>query len=424
MNGTSEHIDQFVEILSGHGDIILLESQKKDHPASVRSYLAAIPKRQISGKAERNFQTFEGSKTEISGNPWDCIKRFQSEVGDWIFGYFGYELKNATENLESKNRILNSLPDFYFMQPRILIEFDLDGGYRFLRGESLFRELSGRESPWKNEFKIGSKNSIKEEDYIQIVQEAKERIFEGDVYEVNYSYTATYSFLGSGAELYQRMREIGPVPFGAYLAIDGLQVCCASPERFLRRNGNKVYSQPIKGTISNSMGSDLKSLKNEKNLAENLMIVDLVRNDLGRIAKPGSVKADHLFEVQSFDSVHHLVSTVECEVSSTENSIDIIKACFPMGSMTGAPKISAMQIIDDLEDYQRGIYSGAIGYIAPNGDFDLNVVIRTAIIENEELNYPVGGAITSDSDPNDEWEETKVKTQALTKALNNFEFNE
>jgi para-aminobenzoate synthetase component 1 len=267
------------------------------------------------------------------------------------------------------------------------------------------------------DLEISNESTINSEDYISNVVKAQDMIHEGDIYEINFSYLKEFDFLGSGWNLYQKMKEVGPVPFGAYLQIGEVEVCCASPERFLKREKNHVYSQPIKGTISNSEDSNLDELKNEKNLAENLMIVDLVRNDLNRVAIPGTVKVDNLFEVQSFETVHQLVSTVKCDVEDETDSIEIIKACFPMGSMTGAPKIAAMNAIEDLEDYKRGIYSGAIGYIKPDGDFDFNVVIRTAIIEDEKLTYPVGGAITSDSIPEDEWDETIIKTEALKKAL-------
>jgi para-aminobenzoate synthetase component 1 len=162
------------------------------------------------------------------------------------------------------------------------------------------------------------------------------------------------------------------------------------------------------------MESARKLAESEKERAENLMIVDLVRNDLNRIADKGSVKVSSLFEIQSFETVHQMVSTIECKVPNGTDSIELIKACFPMGSMTGAPKIAAMKAIDNYEQYKRGIYSGALGYLKPNGDFDLNVVIRTAIIEGNRLVYPVGGAITSDSDPEEEWEETLLKAQAIT----------
>ena len=217
------------------------------------------------------------------------------------------------------------------------------------------------------------------------------------------------------------MRERGPVPFASYVFVDGVSICCASPERFLARKGNKVWSQPIKGTISRVLGEDETDRnilqQSEKNRAENLMIVDLVRNDLNRIAKKGTVQVKDLFEIQSFETVHQMVSTVECEVEEEMDSIEVIKSCFPMGSMTGAPKISAMLSIEEIEDYKRGIYSGAIGYFTPDQDFDFNVVIRTAIVEANNLIYPVGGAITSDSVPEEEWEETLIKARALTNSL-------
>ena len=214
------------------------------------------------------------------------------------------------------------------------------------------------------------------------------------------------------------MKRVGPVPFAGFMKLESLTVCSSSPERFLSRNGNKVCSQPIKGTIQrdsvNEQNAIDRLLNSEKERAENLMIVDLVRNDLNRIAKKGTVTVSNLFEIQTFQTVHQLVSTIDCEVEDSTNSIEIIKACFPMGSMTGAPKIATMKAIERIEDYQRGIYSGAMGYFKPNGDFDLNVVIRSALIQNGKLIYPVGGAITSDSIPENEWEETFVKAKALT----------
>ncbi len=412
------NIDDLVKKLRVFGDVILLESQKADHPSSQRSYLAAKPKETIFSVGKSHYKTKGLTVSKIHGNPWTIIKDFQANSEDWVFGYFGYDLKNDVERLESKNPQFNSLPLYYFMKPEVLIEFELDGNYRFLKGEMPSLDQSVILDEFKDqELKISDESSISEEDYIRNVMKTKDLIHEGDVYEINYSYAKQFDFKGSGFHLYQKMRENGPVPFGAYLKLNDVEVCCASPERFLNREGNKVHSQPIKGTISNSEFSDIEDLKSEKNRAENLMIVDLVRNDLNRIAIPGSVKVDRLFEIQSFDTVHQLVSTVECDVEDEMNSLEIIKACFPMGSMTGAPKIAAMQAIDELENYSRGIYSGAIGYFKPNGDFDFNVVIRTAIIEDSTLTYPVGGAITSDSDPHDEWQETKVKTLALKKAL-------
>jgi para-aminobenzoate synthetase component 1 len=410
------NINKIIKQLKVFGDVILLESQKQDHSASERSYIAALPKKAIHGVGKFVYQKMGSNISQLKQDPWAAIKDFREHNNDWLFGYLGYDLKNNIEDLRSDNESHNSLPSFYFMIPELLIEIDKSGEYKIIKGQIppidpsvMLGEITDLE--------ISNESTINSEDYISNVVKAQDMIHEGDIYEINFSYLKEFDFLGSGWNLYQKMKEVGPVPFGAYLQIGEVEVCCASPERFLKREKNHVYSQPIKGTISNSEDSNLDELKNEKNLAENLMIVDLVRNDLNRVAIPGTVKVDNLFEVQSFETVHQLVSTVKCDVEDETDSIEIIKACFPMGSMTGAPKIAAMNAIEDLEDYKRGIYSGAIGYIKPDGDFDFNVVIRTAIIEDEKLTYPVGGAITSDSIPEDEWDETIIKTEALKKAL-------
>ena len=256
------------------------------------------------------------------------------------------------------------------------------------------------------------------EQYLRIIRQAQHQIKEGDFYEINISHQLRMAFDGEPWRLYQRMKEVGPVPFGAYVQMDDLVVCSQSPERFLRKEGRQVVSQPIKGTAergrtdSDDDALKTKLLSSDKERAENLMIVDLVRNDLGRIARQGTVKVPELFSIQSFDTVHQMVSTVKAEAEETD-PIAILEACFPMGSMTGAPKISAMKTIEKLEGYRRGVYSGAIGYITPEGDFDFNVVIRTALLKEGQLYYAVGGAITSDSDPEQEWQETLIKARAL-----------
>jgi para-aminobenzoate synthetase component 1 len=260
---------------------------------------------------------------------------------------------------------------------------------------------------------------VSKSDYLAHIAEAQYRIREGDFYEINLSHQLKGGFSGSSLTLYKQMKETAPVPFGAFFQNDDVTVCCQSPERFLRKEGDLIYSQPIKGTSPRGRNQDEdfllkeKLLTSQKEQAENLMIVDLVRNDLSRIARPASVKVPKLFEIETFGTVHQMVSTVTAEAAE-KDPVAILKACFPMGSMTGAPKISAMQAIEELEDHRRGIYSGAIGYITPGDDFDFNVVIRTAIIKNNQLFYLVGGAITADSKPEDEWNETLVKARALT----------
>lgn len=412
------HIDELVEYLRNFGDVILLESQKEDHPSSEHTFVAGMPKESIFGFPDHNYHVRGNLINQLEEpDPWNVIDAFKTETNDWLFGYFGYDLKNSIEQLESTNENLDGLPLFYFMRPGVLVQFDKDGAFNILKGRKKIRNVIPDSIGKNDHFSIGSEESITEGEYVGKVLEAKRLIHEGEVYELNYSYAKKYTFEGEGWSLYKKMRNVGPVPFASYLQLNDIEVSCASPERFLSRKGNTVFSQPIKGTVSNVGSKDISRLKSEKNLAENLMIVDLVRNDLNRVAIPGSVEVEKLFEVQSFETVHQLVSTVKCEVSPETSSVHIIKACFPMGSMTGAPKIAAMKVIEELENYSRNLYSGAIGYFKPNGDFDFNVVIRTAIMQENTLIYPVGGAITSDSDPEDEWDETQVKTEALKKAL-------
>ncbi|GAB5407967.1 MAG: anthranilate synthase component I family protein [Balneolaceae bacterium] len=422
MPQNSHYILEYIHHFKQFGNVLLLESQKNDHPASTKSYLAAKPRAWIKSKGSEITLFENGEERKSFRNPWDALQEFKKENKSWIFGYFGYDLKNQIEELESDNPSLVELPDMFFMIPEVLIEYSIDGTQKYILGEEEEKTELFRSE--KREIHIFEKECTKKIEYLEKIKKAQKHISEGDYYEINLSHPLAFEFIGDPLDLYKSMKANGPVPFASYVFIDDISICCSSPERFLARKGKKVWSQPIKGTESRNLETDEEVIDSlyhsEKNRAENLMIVDLVRNDLSKIAKQGSVKVKDLFEIQSFETVHQMVSTVECEVEPETDSIEIIKACFPMGSMTGAPKISAMKSIEDLEDYKRGIYSGAIGYFSPNQDFDFNVVIRTAIIENNTLVYPVGGAITSDSNPEAEWEETLVKARALTNTLDLF----
>lgn len=418
MPGYIEYISGLINQIRKDGPVVFLDSQKKDHPASTKSYLAAQPKAWIKSYGDE-VSIWDGKEIRRTiGNPWVALSEFTHQHKDWLFGYLGYDLKNHTEDLHSKNPAITSAPDMFFMIPELLVEITNQEEIHVLKGK--LTDYIVPEVP-VGEIFVKPKISIDKKEYLKKIEEAQRHIAEGDFYEINVSHALEFTFAGDEFQLYKKMRALGPVPFASFIQIDGITACSSSPERFLSRKGNKVWSQPIKGTLSRNGKDDEEHreqlLNSEKNRAENLMIVDLVRNDLGRIAKKGSVEVKNLFEVQSFETVYQMVSTVECEVEPSQNSVEIIKACFPMGSMTGAPKISAMRAIETLEDYKRGIYSGAIGYITPEQDFDFNVVIRTAIIEKGKLVFPVGGAITSDSIPEEEWEETLVKSRALTIAI-------
>ncbi len=410
-----------IDQITGYYDeeeYILLESQMPDHPSSIKSYIAIQPKRVIFGKEKRITKIENGAESVTVENPWNALQRFLDESEMMIFGYLGYDLKNHIEPLDSQNSDLVDVPDFYFMEPEILLKIEHDS-VEVLAGTVNLDQILNHSDDTISGIVKRVKRLEKKSAYIRKVEKIQRFIKEGDFYELNYSYPIQAEMSGSSLSVYRKMRDVNPVPFGAFIKTRDFQVCCTSPERFLKKSGSKVISEPIKGTSprSEEASADLRyreELLNEKNKAENLMIVDLVRHDLSLVSETGSVQVLNLFDIQTFGTVHQLISTIEATALNGVHPVEVIKACFPMGSMTGAPKIEVMKTIDNLEIYRRGIYSGAIGYFTSGGDFDFNVVIRSAIIKDGVLIYPVGGAITGDSDSESEWEETHVKARVLT----------
>lgn len=270
-----------------------------------------------------------------------------------------------------------------------------------------------------------SSNFTKNE-FKQSVERVREYIKQGDIYQAN----LTQRFRGktnlSSYELYRDLRRFSPAPFGAFLNFDNIHILSNSPERFIKCVGKKIETRPIKGTRPRGKNKeeDLRlqeELRNsEKDRAELLMIVDLERNDIGRISKIGTVKVPELFVIEPYANVNHLVSTVVGTLEDDKDAIDVIKATFPGGSITGAPKIRAMQIIDELEPTQRNVYTGSIGYIGFNGDMDLNIAIRTIIKKECDVYFQVGGGMTWDSNPEDEYQETLDKAKSMMKALRGY----
>ena len=365
---------------------------------------------------------------------WSALKIAQKD--SWWFGYLGYDLKNLIENLKSGHPELYEAADLWFMEPGILAKLPTskkvnnhEDKMEWLKGEKRWSDLQQHfmgSSSESQEFSISPLEGLSKERYIRTIEAVKKDIHEGDYYEMNFSHALKYTFKGDPFTLYRAMREYGPVPFASYFNYElpsglGVQVCSASPERYLAKRGQHLWSEPIKGTLVRDQVDELERIEGEllglKNKAEHLMIVDLVRNDLHRVGQKGSVYVEPLFEVQSFRTVHQLVSKVHAKIAPNYTSLDAIRHSFPMGSMTGAPKIAAMHAIERYESYKRGIYSGAIGYLSPTDDFDFNVIIRSAIIQSDQLFYPVGGAITSDSDPELEWQETLLKAAALERVI-------
>lgn len=335
---------------------------------------------------------------------------------EYAFGYFSYDVKNQIEKLRSVNKDSINFYDFYFFVPQLL-EFSKPNELLIDTSPNLY---------YKHAKSVALKSRVTKKQYLNAVESIKKHIIEGDVYELNYC-IEFYAELAEidPVQVYLLLNQKSPTPFSAYLKQQHLHLMCASPERFIKKKGDTIYSQPIKGTIARAETAaedntqKNKLLHNEKERAENLMIVDLVRNDLAKSCKTGTIKVDELFGIYSFKKVHHMISTVSGNVLPNMHPLDIITNAFPMGSMTGAPKVMAMQLIDLYEKTKRGLYSGAIGYFAPSGDFDFNVVIRSLQYnaENKYLNTMVGSAITFDSIAEEEYKECLLKMQAMMETL-------
>ena len=402
-------------------------------------------------------QVFTALKTDTQG-AFDQLREYQETTKDWIFGYLSYDLKNDVENLTSNNFDGLQFPDLYFFQPQKLFlikgnkaelhylkmvddemddDFEEVNRYEMLdvRFEKIDNREERREERGENrEEKIekigevgGINARISKESYLQKVNKLLGYIHRGDIYEANFC----QEFYAENKEInplqvFEKLNEISSSPFAVFLKLEGNYLLSASPERYLKKDGQKIISQPIKGTarrevdkVEDSKIAEALS-KDSKERSENIMIVDLVRNDLSKIAKKGSVKVEELCKVYSFKQVHQMISTISAELDPQIPPVEVLRATFPMGSMTGAPKISAMKIIEELEETKRGLYSGAVGYFTPDGDFDFNVVIRSILYnsKNNYVSFSVGGAITAKSIPEQEYEECLLKAKAMRDSLN------
>jgi|TARA_B110000305_G_scaffold48319_1_gene51877 para-aminobenzoate synthetase component 1 len=356
---------------------------------------------------------------------------YLSKTQDWIFGYFSYDLKNELEDLESNNNSVFILPNLFFFQPK-KIWFIKSGNI-----EAHYLSESEIKHDWDeiNYQKIDdnfNKTDIKliprlsKSQYEEKIKKLLYHINRGDIYEANFCMEwFSNNSLILPHKVYEKLNNISKNPMSAFFKHNDIYLLSSSPERYIKRINNRIITQPIKGTSRRDSDKliDLY-LKNQLNLdpkerSENIMIVDLVRNDLSRFSLPGSVKVTELCKVYPFEKVHQMISTVESQIDSKLRVTDIIKSTFPMGSMTGAPKIQALKIIDNLEVSKRGLYSGAIGYIDPSGNFDFNVVIRSLIydLKNKYLSFHVGSAITSNSSPNKEYEECLLKAEPMLSIL-------
>ena len=386
-------------------------------PHSVECLLAAGEKRMIS---------------TIAGSALKELEQFIMERKSWLFGHLSYDLKNEIEALCSGRIDKVGFPDLFFFEPEVIIR--LSGGEMNIEADdatAIFDQVEKTVNtplPASDNI-VEIKKRISKEQYVDYVQKLQKHIARGDCYEVNFCQEFfAEKVIIDPLFVYKKLSGASPNPFSALYRVHDKWLICASPERFLKRNGSTVISQPIKGTsrrVTDDMNEDelnKQTLYNStKDRSENVMVVDLVRNDLAKVCREGTVHVDELFGIYSFPQVHQMISTVSGELKPQASFEEIIRATFPMGSMTGAPKKRVMELIEQYEQTRRGIFSGAVGYITPNGDFDFNVVIRSIMYNDSSkyLSFQAGSGITFYSQAEQEWEECLLKAEAIKKVLEN-----
>ncbi len=367
-------------------------------------------------------------------NSFASLEAYQQQVNDWIFGYLTYDLKNDIEQLSSTNFDGIQFPALHFFQPKkiflirkntvrikYLKEFEAEIKKDIAAIEAIARAPKKEAKP-----AVTINMRISRDAYFKKFEKLQKNILRGTIYEANfcqefYAENTTIAPLPT----FVALNKISKAPFSVFLRLNDRYLLSASPERFLRKKGKKIISQPIKGTAKRSKNRATDKILKEKlktdskERSENIMIVDLVRNDLSKTAIPGSVVVKELCKVYTFKQVHQLISTIQSKVPKTISPVKIVQTTFPMGSMTGAPKIAAMQLIEAVEETKRGLYSGAVGYFSPKGNFDFNVVIRSILYHaaTKYVSFSVGGAITAKSNAKKEYEECLLKAKAMREVL-------
>ena len=443
----------------------ILESTLVDRRQGRYSFVGVDPFLVLESKGQEIVINRGDQQEKLNGNPFETLRellkryrvpRVRGLPPFWggAVGYLAYDLGRQLENLPEKAIDDLGLPDcrlafydtvYYYDHLNekagiIATGLPETGARRKTRARERLAEflasLQEKTTPipaCPTNIKspdLELKRHFKPEEYCAAVNQAKEYIAAGDIFVINLSQRFDVKMAAQPWDVYRRLRAINPAPFAGYLAYPDAAIISASPERFLQLKGRRVVTRPIKGTRprSNNPHQDRRNRRelwqSEKDRAELAMIVDLERNDLGRVCQVGSVKVPELYRLETYATVFHLVSTVSGRLVAGKNNVDLLAASFPGGSITGAPKIRAMQIIDELEPVRRGIYCGSIGYLSFNGDVDLNIVIRTLIYKDGHYYLQAGGGITIDSDPDLEHQETLDKARALFNALQSGDFEE
>lgn len=437
---------------------IWLDTPQKDHilwPKNTAqfSFIAFEPAQIFANSSFFNLQVFE----ELN----ECFKKYPLEndpnLPRWqggIAGYLGYEVNQLIESVPTSESDFIKSPTAVLGIYDIVIAFDhvknrawiISTGYPHQNEEirkafahdriqAILQQIENYSPPSCDSEEVSIQNlnsTVSEQQYTESVQKVIDYIYAGDIFQANLSrqFQANISENSSKFFLYNHLRSVNPAPFSAYFQCDPFFILSSSPERFISVSPDHLVStRPIKGTRKRDLNDDVHDdqLKNDlltspKDKAENLMIVDLMRNDLSKSCLLGTVKVDALWQLETYATVHQLTSVVSGTLDHTQfTPIDLLVSCFPGGSITGAPKVRAMEIIAELEQYKRGPYCGSIGYIGFNGCMDFNIAIRTIVVNEDRLAFNVGGGIVADSDPLDEYKETETKSFALIKALKAFE---
>ena len=427
----------YVQVASVSG-VIYLDSSLSDHHYGRYSYILLNPLVEYVSEG-KSFTTDFVRWAQLISRHQQIYNPELPPFTAGLAGYFSYDLCKQLESIPSVRSI--NIPDYHLGLYNQVFAFDhieqkcfamvseLDGfQLDYAKQMQALIQLYNQAKPVTKLPDLPSlllNSNYTKAEYMVKVQKAREHILDGDIFEVNLSqcFSARIQADYPVDLLYRRLREINPAPFSAYLNMGEVKILSASPERFISIKNRHIETRPIKGTCKRSSDPDTDrqladNLRNSsKDRAENIMIVDLMRNDLGKICRPSSIKVSQLCGVESFTNLHHLVSVIEGELNPDSSILDVLIACFPGGSITGAPKIRSMQLIEELESHNRGVYCGSIGYFGFNGNVDLSIAIRTLVTHEETLTFQVGGAVTLGSDPEAEYNETLVKGQKLIEAI-------
>ena len=376
-----------------------------------------------------------GCRRSIKANAGDAfglLKTFSNQnKGEWLFGHLSYDLKNETEDIQSDNFDGIQFPDIHFFVPEFVLELNKEQLliYAELNAAEIFNDINTIDAALtvKESKPFIIQSRVAEEDYIDTVKKMQAHMLRGDCYEINYcqEFDATGVSIDPAA-IYKKLITVSPNAFSAFYKLNDRYCVCVSPERYLKKSGSRIISQPIKGTAKRNLSDQFADensrwqlMSSPKERSENVMVVDLVRNDLSRICKEGSVQVDELFGIYGFPHLYQMISSISGEMADQLDWVDVIKATFPMGSMTGAPKKRVMELIEEYEQTKRGLFSGAIGFVSPRGDFDFNVVIRSILYNSSDnyLSFQSGSAITFYSNATEEYKECLLKAAAMKMVL-------